>query len=858
MIPAQETKPKNEFHDDPFCRGYRVLIFFGLLAFCAFIRLWDLGKKSMMHDELLFTFWTHRELFLEWKYLYEPILHGPLMLHIQNICFHLFGVSDYTVRLGVAFLGIGSFLWIWKLRYWLGEWGTWFALAFFTLSPGIAFFNRFFHQDALYLFCTLWIVASLANWWRTRDGRWAASALIAITALFTNKASAVFVYFSVFTFFLLVVIHDISAWLLEGKHRKLTGHLVPVPSAPRVGWFVFFVGGFVILALTQIFEGLRYEAFVTNLLGHDWVLRDVRSIPVLLGWRTIDPVMAPDAGIAASRQFWVMFYFGLIFGLIAVGGVARFAIEKRLGHREFPSKFWALVHENRWYLIGGLAFSIAFYLAIYTTFFKHKIGFFDIYARTWAYWGGQHEIGRIAGPFHQHMLNMVIYETPAVLIILGAWFIGLFRRGAEWTRTTGVAFIMMIVAFAAFHKLIFSGTTFEAIGPDYQVKWLKHLVLGGLVVGIVTIILPRSGRTLLPVSFVAMVAYSIAFLNSNNWSRALNSVILKDGENVQMMKRNVTLAEYIEVQFNFDGGWTILIVLMLIFFATIYTWRALDRGERFHGFLVWWTVTMIGSASYAREAVPQVGIHAMLPAILLSASYFDHFMRRTPDGMARRTAFFVVGFFVLWNMKSNFNMNFHQADDPRERMAYGPSNPDVKNHFDFIRAYERIASLRSENGRLTFTSHYNNRGKWKDVKIHMKPLDQVTWPAKWYLRDIEYKEGGDLQRSIDEGYHFLFIAIDDKDKLTGLENYNIARGRGTTFWTPNVISPASLGGIWKEWIPGHYLDGSPQAGPAWQSKQDWRTVWRYMILRETFEGTNRPVPSVSSFDYYFLYRKDLF
>ncbi len=851
-----------EFCDDPFQRRVRIVIFFGLFALCAFVRLWDLDLKTMMHDELLFTNYTYYDLYQNVSYRYQPILHGPLMLHIQNIVFHLFGDSNYTVRLGAALLGVFGFFWIWKLRYWLGEAGTWFALGFYAIAPGISFFHRFFHQDSLYLFNSLWIIASLANWWRTRDGRWAASSVIGAAALFNTKASAVFIYFTIGTFVLLVVIHDLVAYFLEGKDARRANLLEKIPRFPASPWIMVLAAGGATLVLTQVFEGLRLSLTSSErqLLGHDWALRDVRSIPLALGWTELSPQAAREAGAAASGMFWRLFYAALFIGTLIAGFVLKVAVDHRIGRTEFLPSIWKRIYDARYYLLGALAFSAAFYLAIYTTFFKFEIGFFEIYQDTWAYWGGQHELGRIQGPFHQHMLNILVYELPAALIVLTAWIIGLFR--VKWSHTTGVAFLLMIVAVGAFHKLLFSGLQVQTPGRgivDADVNYLKYIFFAGLACGVVTLLLPRAGRVLLPASLAALVIFSIGYFVRPWWQTLMDSKVYRDGDKVEMMGGHVTLERLMEVEFNFDGGTSLAIVLVLIFFATIYTWYALQRGERFHAFLVWWFVTMLGSASYAREAVPQVGIHAMMPVILLAASYFNRFVASNPQPMLRRGVYIGMAVLALWNVKACFNLNFENPSDPRERMVYGPSNPDVKSHMMFVRDYTKIASLRMEGGTPYAYQNYNDAERHKDVQIFIKPLDQVSWPAKWYFRDIAYEEGSDPSRAIEEEYDFLFLAVEDRNKYPQLEEeYRILRGRGTTFWTPNRISTVSLLNIWKEFIPGHYLDSSPEASQAFEAKQDWGRIWRYLILRETFEGTGRTVPSISSFEYIFCFRKDLY
>jgi predicted membrane-bound mannosyltransferase len=851
---------QREFFDHPFRSPARCVFFTVLVALLLFTRLWDLGTKTMMHDELLFVNYTYRDLFLNWTYMYLPILHGPIMLQFQNLVFHVFGVSDYSARLGVAILGISSFFFLWKLRYWLGEWGTWFVLAFYVLSPGITFFQRFFHQDAMYLFCALWIICSLANWWRTRDGRWAASALIAATALFTNKASALFIYFSVITFVAVLIIHDISAYFFQGKANRIPEYLERVPKLPGIWLPALGFVAFVVLALTQTFEGIVYDGDVRNAIGHDWVLRDVRSIPILFNWVVVEPGSAPDAHGAEKPAFWLAFYGALLGGALLVAGVLHVAIRQRLGHHEVLVSLWRRVHAARYYLGAAACASLFLYLWIYTTAFEHRIGVFEIYARTWSYWGGQHEWGRIYGPFHQHGVNLLLYELPAVLLILGAWLLALWKQ--KPSGALGIAFFLMVLPVAAFHKLIFSGLQVPAAGGtmavDAGVHWLRNIVFGGVAVGVILLIAPRAAKLLVPASLVGLVLYSIAFLSSERWANLLTQPIYRGGDPVMLATRHVNLKDFIEIQFNFDAGWNILLVMMLVFFATLYTWQAIQERRRFEAFCVWWFVTMFGSAAYAREAVPQVGIHVMLPAIVLAGIYLTRLMeihQRFPITKLIGAGLLLA---VLWNSKATFNLNFHLNDQPRERMAYGPASDDVKAHMDFIRAYHRIAGLRMEDGRALFFTAPNDVHRHKDVQVYIKQLDQVTWPAKWYLRHIEYTEGNSPDQAIEEGWDFLFLAVGDVDAYPKLdEKYHIHRGRGTTFWTPSPLDPRVMTDVWKQMIPGHYLDNTPQAADAYNSTTEWRLLWRYMLHREYFDGTNRPYPSLSSFEYLFCYRKDL-
>ncbi|MBI1293160.1 hypothetical protein GC173_18290 [bacterium] len=847
---------------EPFRTPWRVWLFLSILVVLLFTRLYDLGSKTMMHDELLFVHYTYAYLYKVWTYEYLPILHGPIMLLFQTLVFHLFGVSDYTARLGAALLGIGGFFFLWQLRHWMREPGTWFVLAFYALSPGITFFHRFFHQDAMYMFCTLWILASGANWWRTRNGWWMVSLLLAATSLFTNKASSIFVYFSIGTFIVLVILHDLSDYFLEGKSKDVPDYLERIPRVPSAWLFALGTFTLVTLIITQVFEGIVYDADVRTAIGHDWILRHVRSIPMAFGWYSLGQQQAAEAGVAGTGQFWRIFYLGLLLGSLTIFAALRIAILHRIGHREFLTGAWRRLYASRWYIGAGLGLSIFWYFWVYTTGFQHKIGFFEIYSRTWSYWGGQHEQGRIPGPFHQHGLNLLVYELPSVLLIVGAWLWSLFRL--ESRRSTGIAFLLMAVAVAAFHKLLFSGLYIQLPGTPEPtaagIDWLKQIVLAALAIGAVIILTPRTVRVLAPAALLGLVVTSVLWLSSASWRAAFNAPIFKHGEAVHLAGRNVSLADFMEIQFNFDGGWNLLLVMILVFFATLYTWVSLARGARFRAFAVWWFVTMYGSAAYAREAVPQVGIHVMLPAIVLAGLIVNDIWEARRTLFAPRVLFWpVMGLFVLWNTKATINLNLYNASSPRERMAYGPASTDILNHMNFIRQYAGIAGIAKESDGLpSYAKVPNDIARHKNVRIYIGALDQVTWPAKWYLRDIAYTEGGNPETAIREGWEFIFIPVGDDTRYPDLQaNYNIFRGRGTSFWTPSPISMTSLANIWEAAIPDHRTANTPLATEAETARADWYRIWRYLSHREIFDGTDRPYPSISSFEYLFCYRKDL-
>lgn len=842
----------------------RPWLFLAILAACCLTRLVALGERPIMHDEALFTYYAHEQYYKTLTYEYLPILHGPAHLLLQSIIWHLFGVTDWTMRLQPALLGIAGLFWVISFRPWLGRTGTWFSAAFYTLSPGIGFFQRFFREDGLFLFTSLWIVASAAHWWRTRRPAWLASLVVACTVLFCNKESSLFVYFSVATFAVLLVLVDVTQWLFEGKDGSLPAceAFRPAPRFPSALLLGLVATVFVMLCVTRIFEGIRYDADVVQAIGHDFVLAEVRSIPLMLGWD--DPVTS--AGAAGTPSFWRKFYLGLAVGLVSLFAVARFLAERRIGHREVLTRLWTQAWDARWHLAGALALSFVLYLAIFTTLFTRPMGPFEIYRKTWQYWGGQHEWGRIAGPFHLHSVNLLLYEFPSVAILLAAWVGAILRT--RWTRASGVALLLTLLPAAAFHVILFGGIEWQP-DPDklpvlLPLVYFKRIIAYGAVLAGVVLVWPRLGRVVVPLGLVLLTIHSINYFGGDAWAAYRISPLYRAGHAVLLAGRHVNGADEMEIQLNMDGGWNLWYVMVLVVFATCLSWRAIEDGRRFQAFLTWWFVTSLGAASYAREAVPQVGIHAALPLILLAGSHVEALARRVTSAASRGVLVALLSLAVAWNARSTIILNFHKGGDAAERMAYCPTGTELREHARMVVEATERASLRHNliprrngSGELDeWMEHYSDPARRRDMRVLVK--GDAIWALRWYLRDVPWTEFGDVSTAILEKWDYLFVEPADVESQPMLaELYDLRWGRVRTFWTPDPLSLSVMSDIWLATIPKHNRpEGSPEATRLAASRAEWRTLWRYLVFREPFDGHGRQYPSLSSSYYVFCIRKD--
>ena len=119
-----------------------------LIAVAIVTRFWDLGSRALHHDESLHAYYSW--LFAEGHgYVHNPLMHGPLLFHLDALFFLLFGDSDAVSRApaalaGVAMVGVPYLL---RDRKFLGRWGALSASALMLLTPSILYYTRFIRHD---------------------------------------------------------------------------------------------------------------------------------------------------------------------------------------------------------------------------------------------------------------------------------------------------------------------------------------------------------------------------------------------------------------------------------------------------------------------------------------------------------------------------------------------------------------------------------------------------------------------------------------------------------------------------------------------------------------------------------------
>jgi uncharacterized protein (TIGR03663 family) len=123
------------------------------------LRLAGLGHRAMSHDESLHTLYSWY-LSSSFHYEHDPMMHGPLLFHLNALIYTLFGATDFTSRLAPALMGAACVPAVGLLyKRWLGATGSLISAALVAISPGLLYYSRYIRNDiyiALFTLILFW------------------------------------------------------------------------------------------------------------------------------------------------------------------------------------------------------------------------------------------------------------------------------------------------------------------------------------------------------------------------------------------------------------------------------------------------------------------------------------------------------------------------------------------------------------------------------------------------------------------------------------------------------------------------------------------------------------------------------
>ncbi|HEV2067413.1 MAG TPA: flippase activity-associated protein Agl23, partial [Thermomicrobiales bacterium] len=189
---ACATAVQRQEHSTGDQRGIRLtaqsMIWVGLLIAAVITRFWDLGYRTLHHDESIHTYYSWFFATGEIPYQHNPLSHGPFLFHANALIYLLFGGSDATSRYLPALTGVllvGA-PWLLRGRRFLGPWGAIVAGLLLLISPSFLYYTRYIRHDPYTCLGALVLCIAIFRYLERPKRRWMITAFVSLAFLLTN------------------------------------------------------------------------------------------------------------------------------------------------------------------------------------------------------------------------------------------------------------------------------------------------------------------------------------------------------------------------------------------------------------------------------------------------------------------------------------------------------------------------------------------------------------------------------------------------------------------------------------------------------------------------------------------------
>ncbi len=421
------------------------LAFYILLIIVAlFTRLYDLDSRVMSHDESLHTqfSWYLAE---GRGFSHDPLMHGPLQMHLVAFSYFLFGDSDASARVPAALSGALAVVMVLLFRRWLGRWGTAVAASLMAFSPYMLYYSRYVRNDVLIVPIALLMFYAVFRYIEDPRPRWLYVLATSLALHFTAKETA-FIYTAQLLIFLgmLFAVTALRKSWREAYHRLFfLGGL----GAAAIGGFLavgalfrgWAASGELAAAAPQLSEGLTGEVAVSPIVTLGLVLALAGVGLMLLGLilsfgrrlRTEFPALdliivtwtmtMPQLAALLAR---VLGWDALDYSSITPISRTIVLVVLLLGLSALIGVLW---DARKWLISASVFFGI--FVIFYTTLFTNQDGLASGLVGSLGYWLKQHGIERGGQPWYYYLLIQIpIYEfLPAIGTLLASGYL-LMRR----------------------------------------------------------------------------------------------------------------------------------------------------------------------------------------------------------------------------------------------------------------------------------------------------------------------------------------------------------------------------------------------------------------------------------------------
>ena len=412
-----------------------------ILLLAIFTRFYILGDRVMSHDESLHTKYSW-QLYVGEGYTHNPMMHGPLLFHLNALAYFIFGFGDFASRIFPALAGIGLVLSPWLFRRWLKPGGAFSASLMLLLSPSITYYSRYIRHDIYSLLTAMLVLWAILQYLAQQKRRWLYILAASFALMFTTKETA-YIYTAIFALLLfipfglqvlfkqwakpqlfttmlillliLTLLLGLSGVALAGADKEEqsldeNGNTKIVsPTVPTWGRIAMLAAALTLLLLAGvIFLGLGETA-----------LRQLPLFDLLMVLGTLTLPLGSALLIHLAGGDMLTLYNALLGGnvtdllgpdlIITVLIVLLTLIGSVLLGLWWDAKSWPI--------IGALHYGII--LVFYTTFFTNALGMLSGLVGALAYWLAQQGVERGSQPQYYYLLMTPLYEYLPLLFSVG-------------------------------------------------------------------------------------------------------------------------------------------------------------------------------------------------------------------------------------------------------------------------------------------------------------------------------------------------------------------------------------------------------------------------------------------------------
>ncbi len=390
-----------------------------LLIIAAVARFYMLGVRAMSHDESLHALYSYY-LYDAGNYEHNPMMHGPLLFHINALVYFLFGDSDFTARLGPAVAGLALVAMFIPYRRFVGRVGALAVGILVAFSPSLLFHSRYIRNDIyIALFAVVWIYAlfryfEAAN---NKRSRWLLVMTLAMAFGFVTKEN-----FFLFGALMGAWTMGLALWhVLESRTLYLAALLLLAAGAAfwlyETGFTLYAmllggIGAIAALILLVLWLSRSGWSSIRNNRPADLaVLTLTLVLPfgapvghVLLGW---DPLASATTMDIVRSAILVAIMAALSVGL----AVFWFGMRDR---DEFPAgitlRQWAWLMATFWVI----------QILFFTTFLTNtRNGLASGIVGSLGYWMAQQEVARGGQPWFYYIMLGGLYEFLPIALSVG-------------------------------------------------------------------------------------------------------------------------------------------------------------------------------------------------------------------------------------------------------------------------------------------------------------------------------------------------------------------------------------------------------------------------------------------------------